>query len=129
MLEYGKEQFGYMGNYDHVVSYAMPMLIVELLTSFFRIADSPNVTDVLVNGYEEIRRSLMNMNANTIFGPVSFNEYQRNNGRGAAGTQWVQKGNVTEFQLGCISPLDQADVSIVIPSPSALSCPSGSYLN
>eukprot|EP00984_Skeletonema_dohrnii_P029715 scaffold20560_cov93-Skeletonema_dohrnii-CCMP3373.AAC.3 len=129
VLEYGKEKFGYMGSYDHVVSYAMPMLIVELLTSFFKIADSPNVTDALANRYEEIRRSLTNINAHTIFGPVSFNEYQRNDGRGAAGTQWVQKGNSTAFQLGCISPLDQADVPIVIPSPSALSCPPGSYID
>ncbi|KAK1740327.1 GABA-B receptor [Skeletonema marinoi] len=129
VLEYGKEKFGYMGSYDHVVSYAMPMLIVELLTSFFKIADSPNVTDTLVNRYEEIRRSLTNINAHTIFGPVSFNEYQRNDGRGAAGTQWVQKGNVTAFQLGCISPLDQADVPIVIPSPSSLPCPPGSYID
>eukprot|EP00985_Skeletonema_marinoi_P006921 scaffold3024_cov115-Skeletonema_marinoi.AAC.7 len=129
VLEYGKEKFGYMGSYDHVVSYAMPMLIVELLTSFFKIADSPNVTDTLVNRYEEIRRSLTNINSHTIFGPVSFNEYQRNDGRGAAGTQWVQKGNVTAFQLGCISPLDQADVPIVIPSPSSLPCPPGSYID
>mmetsp|Transcript_3190 Transcript_3190/g.6725 ORF Transcript_3190/g.6725 Transcript_3190/m.6725 type:complete len:965 (+) Transcript_3190:114-3008(+) len=129
VLEYGKEKFGYMGSYDHVVSYAMPMLIVELLTSFFKIVDSPNVTDTLVNRYEEIRRSLTNINAHTIFGPVSFNEYQRNDGRGAAGTQWVQKGNATAFQLGCISPLDQADVPIVIPSQSSLPCPPGSYID
>mmetsp|Transcript_13530 Transcript_13530/g.22205 ORF Transcript_13530/g.22205 Transcript_13530/m.22205 type:complete len:954 (-) Transcript_13530:19-2880(-) len=130
VLEYGQEQFGYMGSYDHVVSYAMPMLIVELLKSYFEVVESPNVTDVLVNRYEEIRRSLKKINnAHTIFGPVSFNEYQRNNGRGAAGTQWVQKSNATEFQLGCISPLDQADVSIVLPSPSALPCPPGSHLD
>ena len=129
VLEYGKEKFGYLGSYDHVVSYAMPMLITELITSFFRIADSPNVTDAFVNRYEEIRRSLVNMNGHTIFGPVSFNEYQRNQGRGAAGTQWIQKANGTAFQLGCISPLDQADVNIVIPSPSALWCPPGSHID
>lgn len=129
VLEYGKEKFGYLGSYDHVVSYAMPMLITELITSFFRIADSPNVTDAFVNRYEEIRRSLVNMNGHTIFGPVSFNEYQRNQGRGAAGTQWIQKANGTAFQLGCISPLDQADANIVIPSPSALWCPPGSHID
>lgn len=129
VLEHGKEKFGYLGSYDHVVSYAMPMLISELITSFFRIADSPNVTDVFVNRYEEIRRSLVNINAHTIFGPVSFNEYQRNQGRGAAGTQWIQKANTTAFQLGCISPLDQAEASIVIPSPSALWCPPGSHID
>eukprot|EP00984_Skeletonema_dohrnii_P009559 scaffold3657_cov114-Skeletonema_dohrnii-CCMP3373.AAC.5 len=130
VLEYGKEKFGYMGSYDHVVSYAMPMLIVELITSYFDVVDSPNITDALVNRYHEIRRSLMKIdNVDTIFGPVSFNEYQRNDGRGAAGMQWVQKGNATAFQLGCISPLDQADVPIVIPSPSSLPCPPGSHLD
>ena len=45
VLEYGLEEYGYMGSYDHVVSYAMPMLIQALITSFFRIADSPNLTE------------------------------------------------------------------------------------
>ena len=75
---HGLDKFGYSGSYDHVVSYAMPMLIVELITSFFRIADTPNVTDVFQNRYEELRRAFVNMQANTIFGPVSFNQYQRN---------------------------------------------------
>ena len=56
VLDYGIEQFGYEGSYDHVVSYAMPMLIVELLQSFYRITDAPNVTDTFENRYEELRK-------------------------------------------------------------------------
>lgn len=133
VLDHGLEKFGYSGSYDHVVSYAMPMLIVELIMSFFRIADAPNVTDVFENRYEELRRAFVNMQANTIFGPVSFNQHQRNQGRGAAGTQWIPEGSDREggeatFELGCVSPLDQAEAAIIFPSLSALPCQPGNYI-
>ncbi|KAL7535580.1 hypothetical protein ACHAWF_005205 [Thalassiosira exigua] len=129
VLDFGLEDFGYAGSYDHVVSYVMPMLIVELLQTFYRVTDYPNVTESSRAG-----RSLSTLNAHTIFGPVSFNEYQWNNGQGAAGTQWIktkthgENAGAATFVLGCTSPLDQADVSIVVPSPSALECQPGSHV-
>ena len=129
----------------------MPMFLAELLQSYFRVQDSPNVAAALGDdNYEMVRRHLVNINVDTIFGPVSFNEYQRNIGRGAAGTQWIPassvsspsigeendeggKGKTTDeatlFKQGCVSPLDQANTAIVIPSPSSSDCDAGSYVN
>jgi hypothetical protein len=154
VLDYGLEQFGYAGNYDHVVSYAIPNLIADYIGSFFRIDDYPDVDNAFLNNYEGLRRALINFNAHTIFGPIAFNEYQRNSGRGAAGMQWIEprasislandnnsaeegankaatneKEVVPEFVLACMSPLDQADAAIVIPSPSASLCAPGYYVN
>ena len=94
VLDYALEEFGYSGSYDHVVSYAMP-LIGKLLESFFRVEDIPDVEGTFRDRYEVLRRALVNINAQTIFGPVQFNEYQRNNGRGAAGTQWLPKSSIS----------------------------------
>lgn len=136
VLDYALEEFGYSGSYDHVVSYAMPTLIGKLLESFFRVEDIPDVEGTFRDRYEVLRRALVNINAQTIFGPVQFNEYQRNNGRGAAGTQWLPKSSIStdgakqsEYVLACVSPLDQANAGMVIPSPSGRSCNPGSYLN
>ena len=129
----------------------MPMFLAELLQSYFRVQDSPNVAAALGDdNYEMVRRHLVNINVDTIFGPVSFNEYQRNIGRGAAGTQWIPASSVSSpsigeendeggkdkttdeaarFKQGCVSPLDQANTAIVIPSPSSSDCDAGSYVN
>ena len=129
----------------------MPMFLAKLLQSYFRVQDSPDVAAALGDGnYEMVRRHLVNINVDTIFGPVSFNEYQRNIGRGAAGTQWIPASSVSSssggmenedsgggeatdegrvFEQGCVSPLDQANTAIVIPSPSSSDCDAGSYVN
>ncbi|KAL7532547.1 hypothetical protein ACHAXR_007278 [Thalassiosira sp. AJA248-18] len=136
VLDYGLKEFGYIGSYDHVVSYAMPTLVGKLIESFFRVEDLPDVTGTFRDRYEVLRRALVNINAQTIFGPVQFNQYQRNNGRGAAGMQWIPSSMITstshaevDFVLGCTSPLDQANAAIVIPSPSGSVCDPGSYTN
>jgi len=139
VLNYGLEEYGYSGNYDHVVSYAIPNLIADLLRSFFRIDDVPDAADAFSNRYEDLRRALSYINAHTIFGLVSFNDFQRNIGRGGAGMQWIpasyaDTNNVTEndeseFAMGCMSPSDQADAAIIIPSPSGSMCPPGKYVN
>jgi len=139
VLDYGLKEFGYSGSYDHVVSYAMPTLIQSLLESYFRVEDFPDVGGTFTERYEVLRRALVNLNAQTIFGPVQFNKFQRNNGRGAAGTQWLPSTSITsdgneeegqsEYVLACISPFDQANAALVVPSPSGRSCSPGSYLN
>jgi hypothetical protein len=143
VLNYGLGEFGYLGSYDQVVSYAIPTILATLIESFFRIDDLPDVPGIFSNEYEVIRRALVNLNAETLFGPVSFNEYQRNNGRGAAGMQWIPRSSrssvqhaidleskeLSDFVLGCISPLDQADAAIIIPSPSGSVCSPGNYVN
>lgn len=143
ILDFGLEAFGYMGSYDHVVSYTVPTLISELIQSFFRIDDVPDVDFAFSNKYDDLRKAFIYINAQTIFGPVSFNSYQRNNGRGAAGAQWIPTSYATnslvgepkeeedsaEFVMGCMSPLDQADASIIVPSPSGSSCMPGSFVD
>ena len=67
-------------------------LIQSLLESYFRVEDFPDVGGTFTDRYEVLRRALVNLNAQTIFGPVQFNEFQRNNGRGAAGTMAAAGG-------------------------------------
>ena len=144
ILNYGFDEFGYNGSYDHVVSYSIPKLIADLIQSFFRIADSPNVSDAFSNRYEDVRRKLLYINTQSVFGPISFNQFQRNIGRGAAGVQWIPASYAdtlldgdnklaekatAEFVLGCMSPFDQADAAIIIPSPSGSQCIPGNYVN
>jgi hypothetical protein len=142
VLNYGLDEFGYTGSYDHVVSYAIPNLIADLIQTFFRIDDFPDVADAFSNRYDDLRKALSFINAQTIFGPVSFNEYQRNSGRGAAGFQWIPasyvdtsvvsirtENDVVGFVLGLTSPRDQADAAIIIPSPSGSTCSPGNYVN
>jgi len=138
VLDYGFQEYGYTGSYDHVVSYAIPNLIADLIQKFYRIDNFPNVADSFSTRYEDIRKALLYINAKTIFGPVSFNKYQRNSGRGGAGMQWIpasytnislEKNDTEEFVLGCMSPLDQADAAIIVPSPSGSSCSAGNFVN
>jgi hypothetical protein len=141
VLDYGLEEFGYTGSYDHVVSYAIPNLIADLIQTFFRIDDFPDIADALSNRYDDLRKALSFINAHTIFGPVSFNEYQRNDGRGAAGVQWMPtsygdtsvvvrtENDGVGFVLGLTSPGDQADAAIIIPSPSGSTCLPGNFVD
>jgi len=136
ILDFGLEEYGYTGSYDHVVSYAIPTLIANKVQSFFRIDDVPDVGSTFINRYEDLRKSFLYINADTIFGPVSFNEFQRNNGRGGAGTQWIPANYGTadqnlseEFIMGCVSPLDQADSAILVPSPSGTMCTPGMHVD
>lgn len=83
LLDYNSNIFGYNGNYDQVVSYAIPVLFAQHLVSHYRVVDNPDpVTDFKnVNEREMLRRDMLVLTAETIFGPVSFNEDQRNIGK------------------------------------------------
>lgn len=125
-----------------VVSYTIPMLVAELLEQVYRVVDYPDVmTDFSTpEGYERMRRALMVVNANTIFGPVSFNKFQRNVGRGAAGTQWLPSftslnnetstnNNKEEYFNALIYPFLQAESDTVLPAESAILCDAGEFVN
>lgn len=137
VLDFGLEEFGYMGSYDHVVSYTVPTLIADLIQKFFRIDDTPDVDTAFSTRYDDLRKAFIYINAETIFGPVTFNYYQRNNGRGAAGAQWIPESyasntgeqDTSEFVMGCMSPIDQADAAIIVPSPSGSLCEPGSFVD
>ena len=139
LLSYNENIFGYRGSYDMVVSYAMVVLFSQHLQAAYRIMDNPDPAAdfASVEGYERLRRDMIILNVETIFGTVSFNEFQRNEGRGAAGTQWLpveSNRNNTElegadFANFLVSPFLQAERAAVAPGPVAVPCQAGNFNN
>lgn len=133
VLAYNEEKFGYYGSYDAVVSYAVPMIFAEHIESFYRVVDDPDPSNDFKTeeGYEALRRAMVVLNTDTIFGPLSYNYDQRNNGRGAAGTQWQTQNIDGEsiFRNVLVSPFLQAEAESKIPAPSAVNCTPGYYVN
>ena len=132
VLLLNEQKFGYLGNYDQVVSYTMPILYGQHLQATYRVDDQPNPLQDFqtAEGKEKLRRAMVVLNVETIFGPVAFNENQRNIGRGAAGTQWLPVGNgESEYVNALVSPFLQAEASTVIPAQSALPCRAGQFIN
>lgn len=145
LLEYNEPIFGYRGSYDMVVSYAMVVLFAQHLQAAYRIVDNPDPAADFATpeGYERLRRDMIILNVETIFGTVSFNEYQRNEGRGAAGTQWLPQisNGVNNTELSndgtmpttienfLVSPFLQAERAAVTPAPVAEPCEAGSFDN
>eukprot|EP00934_Nitzschia_sp_Nitz4_P002197 Nitzschia sp. Nitz4//scaffold242_size29646//5712//8904//NITZ4_008047-RA/size29646-processed-gene-0.10-mRNA-1//1//CDS//3329543803//2197//frame0 len=123
--------FGYYGSYDVVVSYSIPVLFSQHLQSAYRVQDNPDpVLDFSTSeGRENLRRAMLVMNVDTIFGPVSFNDNQRNNGRGAAATQWLPIEDDGSYSNALVSPFLQAEASIVLPAESAQTCNAGEFDN
>ena len=124
--------FGYLGNYDQLVSYAIPVMFSQHLRAAYRVTDTPqpllDFSDP--DGREILRRAMLVLTVDTIFGPVAFNEHQRNIGRGAAGTQWLLDSSADGGSINrLVSPSLQAEASTVIPAASALPCSAGSYVN
>jgi hypothetical protein len=141
VLKYNEEKFGYYGSYDTVVAYAIPVLFAQHIESAYRVIDDPDPMTDFSNpeGYERLRRDLIVLNVDTIFGPVAFNTAQRNIGRAAAGTQWqpvtvddTDGSNVTTqktlYNNVLVSPFFQAEAEVVIPAASAVNCEPGSYI-
>jgi len=131
-LEENQLRFGYPGSYDQVVSYAIPVLFSQHLQAAYRVTDAPDPLKDFADpqGCETLRRAMLVLNVNTIFGPVAFDEYQRNIGRGSAGTQWqlddsAESGSVNRL----VSPSLQAEAKTYIPADSARTCDAGSYVD
>jgi 7 transmembrane sweet-taste receptor of 3 GCPR len=81
-------------------SVAIPLLYAEHLLSSYRVVDAPDpVGDFASDQRREIlRRDMVVLAAQTIFGPVSFDGNKRNVGRGAAGTQWLRPSETGQGQ-------------------------------
>ena len=135
LLTYNERVFGYRGSYDMVVSYAMVILFAQHLRMAYRILDEPEpaVDFQSAEGYERLRRDMIILNVETIFGTVSFNEFQRNEGRGAAGTQWLpietNATGATDIENFLVSPFLQAERAAVAPAPVSVPCAAGSFDN
>ena len=132
LLDSNQALFGYLGNYDQLVSYAIPVIFSQHLRAAYRVTDTPqpllDFSDP--DGREILRRAMLVLTVDTIFGPVAFDEHQRNIGRGAAGTQWLLDSSAEGGSVNrLVSPSLQAEASTVIPAASALPCSAGSYVN
>ncbi|CAB9511865.1 Gamma-aminobutyric acid (GABA) B receptor [Seminavis robusta] len=136
VLVYNEQKFGYYGSYDTVVAYAIPMIFAQHMEAFYRVVDDPDpdADFYTEEGYERLRRAMVVINTQTIFGPLAYNEDQRNIGRGAAGTQWQMQstgedGEEEELRNVLVSPANQAEAVITLPAPSAVNCTPGNYVN
>eukprot|EP00929_Paragymnodinium_shiwhaense_P119034 TRINITY_DN9091_c0_g1_i4.p1 TRINITY_DN9091_c0_g1~~TRINITY_DN9091_c0_g1_i4.p1 ORF type:complete len:1221 (-),score=265.68 TRINITY_DN9091_c0_g1_i4:392-4054(-) len=82
---------------------------------------------------DALRGAVGQMNDETMWGPVNFNRFNQNSGRGTAAWQIIPQedadGNPTgEPQQLCVLPSDAAEATLVIPFPSWQSrfgCPAG----
>mmetsp|Transcript_4208 Transcript_4208/g.6153 ORF Transcript_4208/g.6153 Transcript_4208/m.6153 type:complete len:975 (-) Transcript_4208:117-3041(-) len=118
--------------YDLVVSYAIPVLYSQHIIASYRIEDDPDPLQDFKSEkkYEFLRRDLVILKADTIFGPVTFDANQRNEGRGAAATQWLPDDTTgSTYENKLTSPLLQAEAKIFIPVPGATDCDSGEFVN
>ncbi|KAL7576618.1 hypothetical protein ACA910_005556 [Epithemia clementina (nom. ined.)] len=137
MLEYNLPRVGYLGGYDMLVSYAIPVFYATYLHTTYRVYNHPNPLQDMATpeGREQLRRLLLNIRANTIFGTVQFDDNQRNNGREAAAIQWQPRlvhGNGTTtivLESALFSPDSQAQTELVLPAATASNCPAGQFVN
>lgn len=132
VLEENEKVQGYMGTYDLVVSYAIAVLYGQHLQAAYRVEDRPRPVENFADpeGREQLRRAMIVLNTDTIFGPFALNSFQRNIGRGAAGSQWLPRAdNRTQFYNALVAPLLQAEALTAIPAQSAKACPAGEYIN
>lgn len=129
MLDTLREQTGYQGDYDAIMTYCATMLIYLHLRDAYIVEDEPNpVQDFLTDPVRLQRQLRLLKTDDSIFGPISFNEDQRNNGRASAAMQWLP-GDDGKEQLTLVSPFLQAEASTVIPAPTANDCEAGLFLD
>ncbi|CAB9529372.1 acid type B receptor subunit 2 [Seminavis robusta] len=134
MLDYLESWFGYAPAYGALGAYHAIYLMYKNTASFVKTKDFPNVHDIYQNQYEEIRRHLLGLSVRrSLYGLTSFDENQRNIGRGSAGMQWGipfgSSTNETEMELLLVSPIDQAEVAVEVPAPTALDCLASYFVN
>ncbi|CAB9529784.1 hypothetical protein SEMRO_2623_G332930.1 [Seminavis robusta] len=134
MLEYLAARFHYPPHYGALGAYQAIYLMYKSTASFVKTKDFPNVNDIYQTQYEEIRRHLLGLSVrDSLYGQSNFNEYRRNIGRGSAGMQWGipfgSSTNETEMELLLVSPIDQAEVAVLVPAPTSLDCLAGYFVN
>jgi len=132
MVDHAAAEFGYSPHYGILGSYHALYMMYQNTLRYFKTQDIPDVDDAYANRYEDIRRHMWGITVSqSIYGPTSFNENRRNVGRGSAGVQWAvpPDSESGEFDMLLVSPLDQATASVIVPSPAAVECEPGSYIN
>lgn len=132
LLDHNEKEFGYRGTYDIVAGYSMTILFSQHIAAQYRIIDDPTIEEDFASeeGYESLRRNLLVLSADTLFGPFSLDRHQRNNGRSAAASQWLPaESNSEVVRSKCVAPLNQAEAAAIIPAATATECGSGSFVS
>ena len=128
LLSAMEQQFGYRADYDAVVSYSTAQMLVQHLQAAYRVQDNPDPEGDFASDREYLRRQMVNLAAHTLFGPVQFDEHQRNRARGTAKSQWLPHGD-KGYVNTLVSPIEQAQAAAVVPAPSAKNCRPGAFVN
>lgn len=129
MLDTLKERTGYQGDYDAVMTYSATTLIHLHLRDAYIVEDQPDPIQDFITDPVRLQRLLLLLKTDdSIYGPISFNKDQRNNGRDSAAMQWLPDEGGKE-RLTLVSPFLQAEASTVIPAPTANDCEAGRFLN
>jgi hypothetical protein len=136
---------------------AIVVLFAQHLESSYRVADDPDPLGDFASpeGREILRRDMLVLKVDTLFGPVAFDENQRNIGREAAGSQWLPNSLVEEFEDDqdelqeqihfvrttgsttrnkifsnrLVAPFLQAEAAAVVVADSAKNCDPGQFVN
>ncbi|KAL3913849.1 MAG: hypothetical protein SGILL_006329 [Bacillariaceae sp.] len=133
MLAYNENVYGYLGNYDAVVGYSIAVLFAQHLESAYRVVDNPDPRGDFASaeGREILRRDMLVLKADTLFGPVAFDKNKRNIGREAAGSQWLPDDLVEEDEEEEeeLEHIHFAEAATVIVADSAKNCQPGEFTN
>lgn len=133
LLAYTEMEFDYIGTHNLVAAYSTAVLFSQHIAARYRISNTPTVAEDFASeqGYEILRRDLLVLTTDTLFGPFALNNFKRNVGRGAAASQWLPNTDInasSPFRSKCISPSSQAEAATVIPTPASLSCDAGLFV-
>lgn len=119
LQEEAESEFGYPGNGDTVASYAIPVLFGEHLASIYRTVDNPDIANLVSGSMERVRRDLRSFRVDSLFGPLAFDQNQRNIGREAIGTQWLPTKDLLKQGIISNSEAKEAEFKNVQVSPTA----------
>ena len=132
MLDYGTSRLGYTMEYGATGAYHAIYLMFKNTESFVKTQDDPQIDAMYQERYEEVRRHMLGLNIRkSLYGPTNFDENRRNVGRGSVGFQWgiPFRSPNKNFELLMVAPVDQAEATVVVPSPASLGCSGGHFVN
>ncbi|KAH8047316.1 hypothetical protein JL722_13127 [Aureococcus anophagefferens] len=134
LVDAGEAAFGYRFDYDYVSSYACVYVLYRALRARYanEAVDAAGLAAELadVDGYAQLRANLARLEAlETVFGPVGFDEVQRNAGRNPGAVQPLPNAADGGFALRCVGPIEAAETQYVYPAPAALPCPLNRFAN
>ena len=133
LVDAGEAAFGYRFDYDYVSSYSCVYVLYRALRARYdnEAVDAAGLAAELADadGYAQLRANLARLEAlETVFGPVGFDEMQRNAGRNPGAVQPLPAAD-GGFALRCVGPIEAAETQYVYPAPAALPCPLNSFAN